>query len=163
MNDFGPDDFNGIKKMSYKYIGSMSIKELIAILRMSAYDSSLFVKFLPQLKHLSNRISSTERKRLAQTMHQTWKMYFTLIESFDLAYEIGGIFYDLGFYQEALEYFQFSVNQFGQQADVFYNQALCYYQLREDELFLKTLVKAKALFPTYERFGYLDTLDLEAD
>ena len=124
-------------------MAQMSLKELIAMLRMSAYDSTMFKNFLPRLKQLITRISFAERNRLAQTMHQTWNMYFTLNESFDLAYEIGGILYDLGFFREALEYFQYSINLFGHTADVYYNQALCYYQLREDSLFLKTLTEAK--------------------
>ena len=163
VNDFGPDDFNGFKKFTYKHMAKMSLKELIVMLRMSAYDSTIFMNFLPRLKQLIPRISYAERNRLAQTMHQTWNMYFTLNESFDLAYEIGGILYDLGFFREALEYFQYSINLFGHTADVYYNRALCYYQLREDSLFLKTLMEAKLSFPAFKKFTHLDTLDLEAD
>ena len=41
--------------------------------------------------------------------------------------------------------------------------ALCYYQLREDSLFLKTLTEAKLSFPAFKKFAHLDILDLEAD
>ena len=162
IDDFGPDDFNDLKKLTYRHIAGMTLSELISILRLSAYDSTMFANVLPRIKQVSQRITFNDRKRLAETMHQTWKMYFSLKESLDLAYEIGGIFYDLGFYREALNYFRYSVNLYGEQADVYYNRALCHYQLREDALFLETVNEAKAAFPTFEKFKHLDSLDLGA-
>ena len=162
VNDFGPDDFNGLKKLTYRNIAGMNLTELISVLRLSGYDSTMFANVLPQIKQVSRRITFHNRKRLAETMHQTWEMYFSLNESLDLAYEMGGIFYDLGFYTEALNYFQHSVSIYGNQPDVYYNRALCYYQLREDALFLQTVDEAKAAFPAFDKFRHLDSLDLGA-
>jgi len=163
VNDFGPDDFNSVKNMTYRNVANATLPELMAVLRLSAYDSRLFTNFLPRLKQLAQQITFNQRTRLAQSMHRTWKMYFSIRESYDLAFEIGGLFYSLGFYQEALNYFQFSINLFGQKPDLFYNQALCYYQLREDALFIQTVKEAKAAFPEYDRFEHLDKLDLGAE
>lgn len=162
VDDFGPDDFNGLKRFTYKHMVNMSLLDLIGMLRLSAYDSTFFINLLPRLKQVSHQITFNQRKRLAQTMHQTWNRYFTLNEPYDLAFEIGGMLYQLGFYQDALSYFQYSIDLYGHTADVFYNRALCYYQLREDVLFLRTVKEAKASFPAYERFGHLDRLDLAA-
>ena len=163
VNDFGPDDFNGLKRFTYRHIARMNLTELISLLRLSAYDSTLFINVLPRIKQLIHQITFNERKRLAQTMHQTWNMYFSLLGSYDLAYEIGGLFYDLGFYRDALKYFACSINRFGHKADIFYNRALCYYQLREDEWFVETLNEGKAAFPLYEQFDHLDKLDLNSE
>lgn len=162
VNDFGPDDFNGLKRLTYKQMGHMSLTELIGMLRLSAYDSTFFKNLLPRIRQEATRITFNERMRLAQTLRQTWDMYFSLNESFDMAYEIGGVFYDLGFFEEALGYFEASIKRTGAEADVIYNQALCYYQLRKDDLFTKTLVEGKKAFPDYERFAQLDKLDLGA-
>ncbi len=67
------------------------------------------------------------------------------------------------FYQEALNYFQYSIDIYGQKADIFYNQALCYYNLRQDSLFLQTVKDAKATFPNYPNFVQLDKLDMNAE
>ncbi|GAB5551781.1 MAG: SAM-dependent methyltransferase [Saprospiraceae bacterium] len=162
VNEFGPDDFNGIKKLTYRHLDTMSISELIGLLRLGAYDSTFFIKMLPRLKEVAKRITFNERTRIAETLHQTWDLYFTLNESFDLAYEMGGLFYDLGFYQEALDYFQHSTDLFDTQADVLYNQILCYYQLRQDQQFTLALQEAKTTFPNYEKWNYLASLDLKA-
>ncbi len=162
VNEYGPDDFNGYKKFCYKNIAKMSFLDLIGLLRLSAYDSTLFVNILPRLKQVATRITFNDRTRLAQTMHQTWNMYFLLKDADDLAFEIGGLFYSLGYYEEALNYFQFSINQYGHSADGYYNRILCHYQLRQDESFVKILQEAKSTFPDYEKYAHLDTLDLNA-
>lgn len=160
VNNFGPDDFNSIKRMAYSNVGRLKLTELIALFRLSAYDATFFIKLLPRLKQVSKMISFNERKRLAQTMHLIWELYFNINEPLDLAYELGGLFYDLGFYSEALNHFQYSVDSFGEKADIFYNQALCHYQLKEDKLFYKALNAGKVAFPGYALFGELDKLDM---
>ncbi|MCB0650029.1 MAG: SAM-dependent methyltransferase [Saprospiraceae bacterium] len=162
VNDFGPDDLNGLKRFTYQNFRQMNLMELIAILRLFGYDSTIFKNLLPWLKKICKQVTFNERTRLAQTMHQTWEMYFTIYESFDLAYEIGGIFYDLGFYGDALLYFGHSAKLFGPKADIFYNQALCHYQLRDDVHFVETLQQGRDQFPGYEKFEKLELLDLEA-
>ena len=163
VNTYGPDDFTRVKKMYYKHLEEMDMKELIHLLRLGAYDATLFKNLLPPIKHVSQAISVNDRELLAQAMHSTWDHYFSIQESEDLAFEIAGLFYFLGYYEEALQYFQYSIDQYGHSPDSFYNRALCHYQLRQDRLFVKLLAEAKEMFPTYENFDQLDTLDLTAE
>lgn len=163
VDDFGPDDFNSIKRMAYFNVARLKIRDLIALYRMSYYDSTFFIKLLPRLKQLTQSITVNERRRLAQTLHQVWEMYFSISEPYDLAYELGGIFYDLGFYEDALVYFQFSIDLFGEKADLYYNKILCYYQLRQDQLLIQTLREAKLAFPGDDMLKKLDNLDMNAN
>ncbi len=162
VNDFGPDDFNSIKKSTYKNIEELNMIELLALLRLSAYDSSFFIKIFPRIKKLSQAISIEQRIRLAQAIHKTWNMYFDINEPYDFANDLAGLFYELGFFQEALDYFDFSIISNGKKDDTYYNMILCYYQLRKDELFVKTLKEAKGLFPDSTILSQLDKLDLDA-
>lgn len=161
INDFGPDDFNSIKQLAYFNVSRLKLRELIALYRLSAYDSTIFAKLLPRLKHVSKTLTYQERTRLAQTMDCIWEMYFNINESLDLSYEIGGLFYDLGYYSKALTYFQHSESLFGIKADVSYNLALCYYQLRQDQQFYKILNEAKSAFPNSDLFKGLEKLDMK--
>ena len=162
VNDFGPDDFNSLKRMAYKQLARMDLIEVLSMLRLGDYDSTLFKNFLPRIKQNIRRVTVNERRRLAQTLNKAWNMYFSINEEFDMAYEIGGLFYDLGFYKEALVYFEYSVALFGKKPDIYYNEILCHYQLREDKLFVSTLEQAMKDFPKYERFKQLAALDLGA-
>ena len=162
VNDFGPDEFNSLKKMAYFNVAKLTITEIIALVRMSAYDSSFFIKLLPKLKQVFLQTTHREQKIIVQTIHEVWNMYFNINENYDLAYELGGMYYDLADYPKALDRFQDSSSTFGQRADIYYNQALCYYQLRQDELFLSTLKEGKEMFPTNKMFANLDKLDMSA-
>ncbi|MBT8234111.1 MAG: SAM-dependent methyltransferase [Bacteroidia bacterium] len=160
VEKFSPDDYNIIKEMCYSNVSNLKIKDLIAIYRLSKYDASVFINLLPKLKHSLNVISLKERERLAHVIDLVWLMYFNINEQVDLSYELGIILYDLAYYSNAANYFQHSISQNGMQADVIYNQALCYYQLRQDEQFYFTLNKAKAMFPDTEIFTSLEKLDM---
>jgi len=162
VNDFGPDDFNGIKKMTYKHLDRLTLKELLAMLRLSAYDSTVFIKLYPQLKKVAKQVTFKERRRLGEAMQEVWNMYFTINEPVDLGYVMGRFCYDLAFYKEALTFYKNSVTLFGEKADISYGKALCHYQLRQDSLFLDTLNAGKALFPDYAKWVDLDALDLGA-
>ncbi len=160
VEKFSPDDYNIIKLMCYSNASNLKMKELIAIYRLSKYDSSVFINLLPTLKESLKVISLKERERLAHVIDLVWSMYFNINEQIDLSYELGIVLYDLAYYSDAANYFQYSISQNGMKSDVIYNQALCYYQLRQDELFYTTLRKAKALFPKAEIFTSLENLDM---
>jgi len=160
INDFGPDDFNSIKQLAYGNIHRLRMVQLISLIRLSSYDSTFFMKLLPQLKQVLKAITFNERKRITETLDFVWKMYFNLNEEKDLAYEIGSILYDLGHYKKSLKYYEESITAFGPKADVYYNQALCHYQLNQDELFYAVLKRGKQEFPDYKMYEALDKLDM---
>ena len=79
-----------------------------------------------------------------------------------MAFEIGILCYDLGFFQEALGYFTASENTMSLKPDIYYNRALCYYQLRMDKQFISEVKKGKNVFPAFQGFTQLQQLDLSA-
>ena len=162
VNDFGPDDFNSLKRFALKGLEKANISELLALMRFGVYDATLFKNILPTLKILSGRVTFNERAQLAKTMHKVWENYFVIHEPQDLAFEMASIFYTLGFYQDSLAFFKHSIQEFGYSPDAYFNSALCYYQLREDTLFLRTVKAAKQAYPDFEKFAELDWLDLSA-
>ncbi|MDA9773814.1 SAM-dependent methyltransferase [Saprospiraceae bacterium] len=161
VDDFGPDDFNSFKQFAYGNISRLQLREILALIRLSAYDSIFFIKLLPGIKRAAKSISVDERPRLAQTMNRVWEMYFDIKESFDLAYEIGGLLYDLGYYENAIQFFKRSTKAFGQQADIMYNEVLCLYQLKQDRSFYNLLEQAKELFPENEMIKSLSNLNMD--
>jgi len=162
VNDFGPDDIDTIKKLAYKNAFELELFEIIALIRMAAYDSSFFMKFLPRIKILIQNISIEDRRRLSQILSQVGYFYFHIGEPEDVAYEIGGIYYDLGYYEESLMYFQTSIMHYGHKEDAYYNMGLCYYNLRMDVQFVDILTKVRQVFPHSPFIAQLEKLDLLA-
>lgn len=155
VDDYGPDDFFGMARFTHKHIKEMDIQEIIGLLRMGAYDSTLFENVLPRLKQVLEKSTGEERKRIVQTLYRTWEMYFTLSETSDLAFEIGGLFYDLGFYSDAILFFEHSERICGRSQDAYYNKALCYHQLQSFDKLTDTVNESLALFP---EFGLINEL-----
>lgn len=162
VDDFGPDDFTSLKELTYKTIETLSNLDLITMIRMSHYDSAVFMRCLPLLRRNAKKITMSQRSRLAQTMHRVWELYYALESSKDLPFEIGGFLYDLAYYEESIAYFDHSITMSTPKADVYYNKALAFYQLHRDIDFLKTIDAGKKLFPDYARFEELLKLDLQA-
>ena len=154
------DDFNSIKKIVYRNLPNVDLSELLGLIKLNSYDSSIFINLLPSIKQLSKDISIRQRKRLRQTINQVWNKYYSITEDYDLSYELGGLMYDIGYYDEALGYYRNSSESFGDKIDVDFNQILCYYQMREDELFYKALKAAKLRFPETDVFIKLENLDM---
>lgn len=160
VEGFGPDDFKTLMKQAYTNVAQHSTKELLALYRLSAYDPTFFIKLSPRLKQVAKAITYKERRRLAQAMEQVWTLYFSIGEAYDLAFEIGSLHYDLGFYQKALMYFEYSEELHGEKSDTYYNQVLCYYQLRQDKAFYKVLALAKNKFPNAPSLKKLEELEM---
>jgi hypothetical protein len=157
-SQFNIDDHNSVKEIVYTNMSSIGLTQLLGLIRLNSYDSAIFINLLPSIKKLSKNISLKQRSRLKQTIDAVWRKYYPINETYDLSYELGGIMYDLGYYVEALDYFEVSSTTFGFKIDVDYNLILCYYQLREDELFYKTLAAAKLRFPESHLLLKLDNL-----
>lgn len=157
---FGPDEFNAIKRHIYKQVATLDMKELLALIRLSCFDATFTINLLPRIKRMAMHISIVERAKLKEALDEVWAMYFSINEPFDLAYEIGGLFYDLGYYKEALIYYAYSNLAYDDTADTMYNQALCHYQLKEDVAFERVKEAGKLEFPDNVKLRELDGLDM---
>ncbi|MFM2394657.1 MAG: hypothetical protein RLZZ546_2639, partial [Bacteroidota bacterium] len=158
VNEFGPDDYYGMTKFHYDTLEQKSMKDLLYLIRFSAYDSTFFFNILPTFKKVLKKISKKERVRIAQNLHEIWDKYFNIQEPLDLAFEMGGIFFDLGYYEESLFYFDHSIQKYGFTEDVAYNKALCFFQLNQDEEFLTLIEDMKNQFPEFTKIGELKNL-----
>lgn len=163
VNDFGPDDFNTLKKYTYTHVDTLSLMELLALLRLSSYDAAFFTHLLPQIKIHVQELTHEERERLAQSLEQVWSYYFNINEKDNLALQMAGLHFDLGYFEQSLVYYQHSTDVYGIEMDTCYNRILCYYQLRQDDLFRAALAEAVLLFPDSDVFAPLFEFDLGAE
>jgi hypothetical protein len=148
VDDFGPDDFYSLVKMTYGHVADLSFQEILSMLRLGLYDSTLFENLLKRIKQQIGHITYGERDRLHQSINFVWENYFNLDES-DLAFEIAGIMYDLGFYKDAVGYFNKSIDSYGYSENSYFNLALCHFQLNEDEKCMALVKQSKMQYPLF--------------
>lgn len=160
INTFGPDDFNSIKHFALNNAESQNLIEIISFIRLSNYDSTMLVKYLPRIKALIQNISMDDRGRIFQTLNEVWKRYFTIGEKLDLSFEMACMYQDLSYYPQAVFLYSKSTQWYGDKPDNYFNTALCLYQMRKDEEFKRVINKGKSLFPDYKKFSELDKLNL---
>ena len=160
VDDYGPDDFFSLTRMVYPLADQLTLRDTIALLRLSGYDTVFFINLLPWFKQQVKQVTYAERSRISETLHKIWKRYFHLNDTLDLAFEMAGIFYDLGYYDHALLFFGHSEKRFGASEDSRYNTALCLYQLRRDEELIRIINTTLIEYPHFQRMEELKKLEL---
>ena len=126
VNDFGPDDYFSLKKLIEKQLDNLSCIEIMSIIRLSGYDARLFIQMLPRVFDCVPALSENQRWDLFLAIPRLWDTHYPLGESEDLAFDLGNLLYVLGFYPEALVYYDLSIQIYGQSKEVLSNIALCY-------------------------------------
>ncbi|HEX3044791.1 MAG TPA: tetratricopeptide repeat protein [Bacillota bacterium] len=125
----GPDDFFALKKGVEKNYQDLSLEQCLAYLRLSGWDSNIFLGLFPTLMGEAGDLSASWRWELFQALEQVWDNYFPLGENKDLPFWMGMLLYEIDYYPAALEYFQHSIELYGPDPAVLYNMAMCHYGL----------------------------------
>ena len=133
VQNFGPDDFYTIANHARQHLASMTTEDMLAYVRLSAYDSHQFARYLPRLMELAPAFTHDEREAVQDVIERVWALYFPLGEAQDLAYAIASLLYAMNDYARALTYFERSITLYGQHTGTLYNMAACYHLLERHE------------------------------
>jgi tetratricopeptide (TPR) repeat protein len=129
----GPDDYfvlqQGIAQL-YEHLG---IEPLLAWLRLSGWDPSVFLGAFPRLVSLAAGAGEDQRGEIHRAVHEVARAYFPLPEAADLAFPLGVVLCEIGAYDEALAFLRGSLEQHGANAATLHNLALCLFHLGDHE------------------------------
>jgi tetratricopeptide (TPR) repeat protein len=146
--DGGPDDFFVLKKALEPGYAAMSIEQLLAFLRLSRWDSNVFLGCFPRLLDALGSATEPERRELRLAVERVWARYFPIGERDDLPFALGMVLFGLGEYGRALEHFGRSVELCGANASTSYNMAACHVALGDGAAARACLDEALRLDPT---------------
>jgi tetratricopeptide (TPR) repeat protein len=131
IDKFGPDDFFTLKEAFGELYEALTLEQIIAFLRLSCWDYKRFRECLPALKHYLPEMTGSQKRQLHDAIVNMWDCYLPIGEESDLAFELGTFLLEMEFHQEALEFLQRSVDQYGIAPGTAYNMAVCYYSLNQ--------------------------------
>lgn len=131
IDTFGPDDFFVLKEGVQKNYDDFSIAQLVAFLRLSGWDADIFFACCQSLLNQLKEATSDEQKALVEMAHKVWDTYYPLGEIEDVPFQLGMVLYTIGRYEEAMVYFQHSLEMHGPHPSTSYNIGLCYYGLQQ--------------------------------
>lgn len=150
IEGIGPDDFYLIKKGIVQVSEALDTKQLLTLIRYTVWDSKTF---LDCYNIFLERIDIEENfplDELIVVINKVWEHYFPIGEEDDLAYYIGSLLSLIGYYNDALSFFQISYKFYGDSAEIFYKLALCYFNMSQLDKAKEYTEKSLTLNPIFE-------------
>ena len=150
IDRFGPLDTYAVQEEFLGGEASPSLGALLALVRMSDYDPRLFWFLSGKISAQCSDVSPTFRIGIRQTVLEVWERFLPWPgESDDLAFALGHILGTLRFFDDALRFYERSLEYFGEDHATRYNMALICHELRELEAAERHLAKALSLEPGF--------------
>jgi tetratricopeptide (TPR) repeat protein len=144
----GPDDFFILKKAFEKAHANYSLEQLLAFLRWSGWDANVLLVCFPVLLDLLGTASERGKLEAYRAIRQVWDHYYPIGEEQDLALHLGRLLMALGYYGEAVDYFQHSLERYAPEAETYCHLAVCHYVLRQMDAAAEYTRQALDLEPT---------------
>jgi tetratricopeptide (TPR) repeat protein len=150
IENCGPDDFFTLIKGVAKNYDALTLEQLLALLRLSAWDAKIFNEAFPSIL---NRVESAPpplKEEVYSAIQKVWDNYYHIGEEGDIAFNMAMLLYGMQYYPEALEYFGRSLQLWGADPSTLYNMAMCHYGLSELDVALECIERTLELDSTFE-------------
>lgn len=157
IEESSPDDFFTLKKIIEPHFNTLNLQQIIAYLRLSHWDSQLFLGCFDNLMQQVETASEVLIKEVYTAIKNVWKTYYFMGEKQDLPFHLSMLLYKMEHYTEAITFLQYSLYFYGEDAGMYYNQAMCYYQLQHWNLALEAIDKALQIYPEFTAAQTLKT------
>jgi tetratricopeptide (TPR) repeat protein len=127
-----------------------ALAEILVGLRLSQWDSNVFMVCAEALIQKIDGISSALRLDVVHTLQHIWKNYYHLGEADNVPLVIGKVFYSLRDYGKSIEFIQHALKLYGAQIESLYLLSLCYEQLGKNDRALEVLEQLLIIQPEFE-------------
>jgi hypothetical protein len=108
--DTGPDNAFSLRPL-LSTAGSVSVEAMLASLRLSRYDPTLLIEFLPTLLEVLPSAPEVVRNEIHRVLVQVYDNYFPIGEPIDMALCVGLIFSAIQRFPEAVHTLKLSVKE----------------------------------------------------
>jgi tetratricopeptide (TPR) repeat protein len=150
VEGFGPDDFFCLKKGAEMSYAALSVEQTVAHLRLSGWDSNIFLGAVETLIAKAAAADAVEREALVEACRRVWNTYYPIGERKDLPFLMGGLLSRLGAYEPALSLLECSLRLNGPNQHTHYVMALCCHHLGRADDARTFLRQSLAADPGYE-------------
>ncbi len=146
----GPDDLFALLAWLNPHIEEMSISQILALLRLSRWDPTTFLRVYPVLARQTGSMSA-QRHDLREAVALTWANHFPVVPSDNvLAFYCGVVLLELHFFEEAFSMLKKSQEFLGGSAATSYNLGLCSLNMGRSSEALSLMIESCELDPTFE-------------
>ena len=146
----GPDALSLLTSAVGEHAVPLSFEALLALLRTVGWDSDYIVRCVPSLLDALPNAEDHLRQEVLRGIQLAWEQYYPIGESDDLPFGLGVLSFTLERYADALDFFEQSLRQFGDDPRTTLNLALCLYRLQRMPETLTWLDRTLELDPSHE-------------
>jgi hypothetical protein len=129
IEQFGPDDMFNLAEGLERTATQLSVAELVALLRLSGWDTFTLLGVVDALVDRVADADAAVQEDLRDALFETYDRHYAVPGDDDLPFAIGRLLYAMQDYEDALEFFEASLEQHGHHAATEHNIALCEAQL----------------------------------
>jgi hypothetical protein len=144
----GPDDLSLLTGAITDHSVPISLDAVLALLRTVGWDSDFVVRSIPALLEALPKADARLRHAIVTGIHQAWDQYYPIGESDDLPFGLGVLLYELDHHQQAQQFFERSLHDFGEDPRTTLNLALTLHRQNRLPDALHWLDRTLALDPT---------------
>jgi hypothetical protein len=146
----GADDLFALLAWLNPHMEEMSVSQILALLRLSRWDPTAFLRVFPVLQRQLRNLSA-ERNDVREAVLRTWANHFPLVPGDNvLAFYCGIILLELQFFAEASSMLKQSQELLGRSAATSYNLGLCSMGEGRSPDALALMIEACELDPVFE-------------
>jgi hypothetical protein len=153
IDQHGPDELSMLSRALAEHLPTLKLDAVLALLRTTGWDSDYMVRTVPFLIEALPEASERLRLEMLHGIELAWAQYYPIGEPDDLPFGLAVLLHALERYAEALEFFERSLQDFGEDPRTTLNMALTLYRLNRLPETLNWLDRTLALDPSNEYAG----------
>jgi hypothetical protein len=146
----GPDDLAVMARAVAEEMPNLSFDVILALLRTTGWDTDYLMRSVPRLIEVLPGADERLRNEVPSGIQLAWDQYYPIGEKDDVPFGLGALLYTLERYPEALEFFEISLRDFGEDPRTTINLALTHYRLGHLQESLQWVDRTLALDPDHE-------------
>jgi tetratricopeptide (TPR) repeat protein len=125
----GPDELAVISRALSERLPDLELDVILALLRATGWDPDYLSRCVPALLEALPSAPNRLRAEMLAGIGQAWDLYYPIGEPDDVPFGVGVLLYALERYPEALEFFERSLHDFGEDPRTTLNLAMTNYRL----------------------------------
>jgi tetratricopeptide (TPR) repeat protein len=146
----GPDELAVVCRALSEQLPNLKLDVILALLRATGWDPDYLSLCVPALLEALPSAPRRLQREMFEGLLQVWQAYFPMGEPVDVPFGIGALMYAIERYETALDFFDRSLHDFGQDPRTTLNLAMTTYRLGRRVETLRWLDRTLELDPDNE-------------
>lgn len=148
VNGFSVQNFLTMKNFIVPKAGTMSVQELMSLLKMSNWDAKVLLDIANSLIRKFNEMPLRMKNELKLNLRHMERNHYFFPNNENPIFEMARINYCLGAYEESVRLYRISIKHYGESIETLFNIGLSYYYTKNLREALQSLEKLVSKDPS---------------